>query len=152
MHVVLKPEPGEVLTIDGETFSSYSKTLVVAMREGCQYCAESVPFYQSLLRQMSGVSEIRFLAVLPPGSDRNYPSRLGLKFNDVRLLEFKSLKLNATPTLLLLDSKGQISNVWVGKLSVAGEKEVLQALGLDGNGSCCTVESRNPQDSEFPTH
>jgi hypothetical protein len=137
---ILKPSVGMRLPLGGNAIPLHSQTLVLALRQGCHYCAESAPFYQSLLKEAP--KELHFLAVLPPGNDKSYVQQLGLAIADVRLVEFKSLQINATPTLMLLDASGRVVHTWVGALSQDGEAEVRDALHINQAGiSCVSCDS-----------
>src|SRR5260370_29280321 len=50
----------------GYSWASHSKTLILAIREGCVYCKDSAPFYRRLsdLRQRNEL-RANFLAVMP---------------------------------------------------------------------------------------
>jgi len=53
---------------------------------------------------------------------------LGVPIRDIRQATLSSLKISATPTLLLLNREGVVKDVWVGKLSGSREKEVLRRI------------------------
>jgi len=48
-----------------------------------------------------------------------------VQVDEIKHADFQSLQVGGTPTLLLVDSKGIVQKVWLGKLSEAKEKEVL---------------------------
>ena len=58
-------------------------------------------------------------------------AKLGVPAEDVREGDFDEMKVQYTPTLVLLDHDGRVKNVWVGQLKPDEEKQVLQAVGLD---------------------
>jgi hypothetical protein len=43
-------------------------------------------------------------------------------------MDFSTIKVPGTPTLLLVDNNGKVLNVWVGKQDEKGEKEILEVL------------------------
>jgi hypothetical protein len=116
--------------LPGYSWSSYPKTLVIAIRRGCPYCDASMSFYRQLGEQeKSNVLRAHVLVVMP--NDASYGSRL-LEKNDVEVQgifgqELDALNVSGTPTVLLLDSSGHIEREWVGQLSPRAEKEVMNA-------------------------
>jgi hypothetical protein len=42
--------------------------------------------------------------------------------------ELAQVKVQATPTLMLVDEQGRVSKVWMGELPAAGEAEVIAAI------------------------
>ena len=116
--------------LPGYSWSSYPKTLVIAIRKGCPYCDASMPFYRQLGEQeKSNVLRAHVLVVMP--NDASYGSSL-LRKNDVEVQgifgqELEALNVSGTPTVLLLDSSGRIEREWIGQLTPRGEKEVMNA-------------------------
>ena len=116
--------------LPGYMWSSYPKTLVIAIRKGCPYCDASMPFYRQLGEQeKSNMLRAHVLVVMP--NDASYGSSL-LEKNDVEVQgifgqKLAALNVSGTPTVLLLDSSGRIEREWVGQLSPRAEKEVMNA-------------------------
>ena len=116
--------------LPGYSWSSYPKTLVIAIRKGCPYCDASMPFYRQLGEQeKSSVLRAHVLVVMP--NDASYGSSL-LEKNDVEVQglfgqKLAALNVSGTPTVLLLDSSGRIEREWVGQLSPRAEKDVVNA-------------------------
>jgi hypothetical protein len=115
----------------GYAWASHSKTLILAIREGCVYCKNSVPFYQRIseLRQKSQL-RAAFLAVMPDsretGSQFLAANNIGV--DGMYSLPLSDIKVSGTPTLLLLDNQGRIEKAWVGQLPAAQENAVLATL------------------------
>jgi hypothetical protein len=59
---------------------------------------------------------------------RQYLKKLGVEVGEVRQVSMGALGLSGTPTLILVDGNGTVSNFWVGKLSQDGESDVLSYL------------------------
>jgi hypothetical protein len=116
--------------LPGYSWSSYPKTLVIAIRTGCPYCEASLPFYRQLGEQeKSNLLHAHVLIVMP--NDAYFGSNF-LKKDDVDVQvifgqKLGALKVSGTPTVLLLDSSGRIERTWIGQLSSRGEKEVIDA-------------------------
>jgi len=59
---------------------------------------------------------------------QQYLSRVGVQVDEVRQVQFNTLGVRATPTLLLVNDAGVVMDVWVGKLPPDQETQVLTAL------------------------
>jgi hypothetical protein len=115
---------------------SHDLNLVVAIRQGCHFCAESAPFYQRLAGLAKDSQKVHLLAVLPQdvAQGRDYLKKLGVPLAEIQQADLPAMKVRYTPTLILVDRAGAVRKVWVGKLSARREVEVLQELGLS-NGN-----------------
>ena len=102
-------------------------TLVLALQRGCIYCDESAPFYRRLWQQRSS-SEPRIIAVVPGDKAEvsKYLGELGVAVDGIVNASLADIHVSATPTLVLVDRSGRVSNVWVGKLDTNRENEVIQ--------------------------
>ena len=122
--------------VPGMSFSSvYSgwkqerANLILFLNRECKYCTESAAFYKRLVSE--GVSRVNVIVLFPHDarSGREYLSQLGLSVSDVRGDIRPPWRRLRTPSLILCDSKGIIKHVWIGKLSVSEEQDVLLRLG-----------------------
>lgn len=106
------------------------RTLLLVLSKGCHFCSESAPFYQRLVRDTSGRGDVRLVAVLPQdvNEGRKYLNELAVPINEVRQSTLESLGVGGTPTLILVDNKGAVTDSWVGKLPPDKESEVLSHL------------------------
>lgn len=122
-------EPGTKLSLPGVDWGRSDKTLLMALSTTCHFCTESAPFYQRLARAAEAKG-INVIAVLPqPESEsRQYLSGLAIPISDVRQATLGALGVSGTPTLILVDDKGQVASSWVGKLQSDRESEVAAAL------------------------
>ena len=73
---------------------------------------------------------IKLVAVLPTDIKRSraHLDKLGLTNLDVRQASLGSIQASGTPTLILVDDKGEIISSWVGKLPPDKEIEVISRL------------------------
>jgi thiol-disulfide isomerase/thioredoxin len=116
--------------LPGYSWSSYPKTLVIAIRRGCPYCDASMPFYRQLSEQeKSNVLRAHVLVVMPNNatSGSTFLSKDNLESQAIFGQDLDALNVSGTPTVLLLDSSGRIEREWVGQLSPRAEKEVMNA-------------------------
>lgn len=123
------PAVGSKMSAVDIDWSKNKKNVLLVLQVGCRFCSESAEFYQTLIQQTKdkGVS---VLAVLPQTREeaRKYLDNLQLSNLDTKQAAMNTLDVSGTPTLIVTDDKGQITNVWVGKLPPEKETEVLSLL------------------------
>jgi hypothetical protein len=110
------------------TWAKNKSTLVLGLQTTCHFCTKSGPFFQKLAATASGNTKI--VAVLPQTVEQSkqYLSGLGVHVDEIRSTTLASISVSGTPTLMLVDDKGVIRNVWVGKLPDEQQAEVLAAV------------------------
>jgi hypothetical protein len=123
---------GTKVSLPDVNWTQSKQTLLLALSEGCHFCAESAPFYQRLAREAGGRENLRLIAVLPQTADegRKYLNTLGIPIDEVKQASLGSIGVRGTPTLLLVNSEGAIEKSWIGKLQPDKESEVLARLRL----------------------
>ncbi|HSS48679.1 MAG TPA: hypothetical protein VLX28_07015, partial [Thermoanaerobaculia bacterium] len=127
-------EKGEQFAaLKGAVPEGATRALVVAVSPTCHFCNDSLPFYKHLVDERNSKgSAVKFVAAVPTEDSKAPESEkftnAGVKPDNVVHLDFSSIKVPGTPTLLLVDNNGKVLNVWVGKLDESGEKDVLKVL------------------------
>lgn len=120
---------GKNLPLENVNWKENKKTLVFYISTTCHFCNESVPFYQKLIKENSK-NGITLVAVLPQEiyEAKRYLKSENLEIQRVYNASFESVGITGTPTLLLVDSEGVVSDLWRGKLSPDKESDVLSKL------------------------
>lgn len=112
----------------GDVFDLNGRTLLMVLRSDCRFCQQSMPFYRRLLeRSRQGVE----IVVAAPASDTGIAGYLeseGVAPDSVVLVQPGTLPVQGTPSLLLVDDGGGVTQAWVGLLDTAREASVLDAL------------------------
>lgn len=105
------------------------QTLLIVLQRECRFCSESAPFYQRLVRETESLP-VRLLAVFPHDVDtgKKYLADMKILIKDVRQADLRSLGIRGTPTLILVNDKGEVIDSWSGKLPADKETEVLKRL------------------------
>jgi hypothetical protein len=118
---------GDKISLAGTDFSKPKKTLLVALQADCHYCSESADFYRRLAKSVEGRKDLQIIVVFPhsPETGAAYLEKLQIPFGELRQGSFEDLKVFGTPTLMLVNNNGIVSNVWFGKLRATAENEVL---------------------------
>lgn len=121
------------LTLPDINWSDQPKTIVIALQTSCHFCNESAPFYKHLIENIKG-KNIKLVAVLPTEIEKSraHLDKLGLNNLEIKQASLDSIKVDGTPTLLLVNDKGEITNSWVGKLPPDKEAEVISKLISEG--------------------
>jgi len=125
----LKPEIGAKMDVPNVNWTQQAKTLVLVLQAGCRFCNESAPFYKRLIQTVQN-KNVKLVAVFPTDIEKStaYLNELGLTNMEVRQSSLDSLKVSGTPTLILTNETGEITDYWVGRLSPEKETEVINKL------------------------
>jgi hypothetical protein len=131
----LEPHVGDQLpAIPGVNWKANDRTLVLALKKGCHYCEDSMPFY----RRLSKLSEQKALkanlvAVFPdPVADVDAVVKAEhLTLQAVPSFPLPSLKVPGTPAMILADSSGRVLQDWIGLLSDRQEQELINTLQVE---------------------
>lgn len=125
----VQPVIGSKLNVSDVNFSSQPKTLVLALQTGCRFCNESASFYKRIIENIQNKS-VKIVAVLPTDIEESkaHLNELGLTDLEVKRSSLDNIQVSGTPTLILTNEKGEITDYWVGKLSPDKETEVINKL------------------------
>jgi peroxiredoxin len=122
---------GSKFELKAQGWRGTPKTVVLALSTNCHYCTESADFYRELSLQCHQ-RHIPIIAVLPQEvtASRSYLTDEGVTVDEIRKVQLSDLRVDGTPTLVIVDDGGVVKKVWVGKLSSSKEKEVLDQISL----------------------
>lgn len=125
---LMQPQVGMSLTkaLPGVDWARNKRTLVLALSTQCHYCSESAPFFQRIQKETG----LKMLGVLPQAVDesRKYLDGEGVHLDDVKQATLSTIGVAGTPTMLLVDGKGAVAQVWQGKLQPDQQAGVLAVL------------------------
>ena len=105
---------GQTIDVPAEWYQSSPYTVVLFARASCGACQNAQPFFKQLVTGLKG----RAAVVLAGGEqgqddDAQYGRALGLKDPAIRVAP-DGLKVRATPTLVLINRRGEILGAWEG--------------------------------------
>lgn len=111
----------------GVDWKKNHRTLVLALSTTCHFCKDSIPFYRKL--GATG-TDVKMVAVLPQAvtEAQQYLGSAGVHVDDVKQVPMNTLGVRGTPTLLLVNDVGVVTDLWVGKLQPDQETQVLTAV------------------------
>lgn len=90
-----------------------------------------MPFYRKLYDLEKDKDLKAEMVAAFPDSPQDAYEVLGtekLPIPTVSLVNFSSLQVSGTPTLILVDEKGKVEKTWVGQLDSEGEQSVLETV------------------------
>jgi hypothetical protein len=113
--------------IPGMDWKRNGRTLVLAISTQCHFCKVSTPFYHKVRAELK---TLRTIAVVPQPANEaeQYLKDEGVRVDQVKQASLGDIGVRGTPTLLLVNSAGVVTNVWVGRLQPEREQQVLAAL------------------------
>jgi rhodanese-related sulfurtransferase/thioredoxin-related protein len=125
------------------------KTLVLVLSTTCHFCQASAPFYKRLLAQQRD-QHWEAVAIFPQSESSAvaYMNSHALAPTVTRHGDFNSLRIVATPTLMLLDNKGALLQQWIGQLTPEDQADV--ARHLDVSPDVVTDPKDNSSATDLP--
>ena len=110
--------------IDNVTWSDAGVTAVIWLNSSCQFCDQSMEFYRRL------VAKPRVGRVIAMGSeDRGvihaYLLKHGVEPDQIVSVVPGRLKVVGTPTLLLVDSGGLVTESWIGRIRTKNAEDLI---------------------------
>lgn len=120
---------GKSIPLQDINWKDNKSTLVLYLSNTCGYCSSSGPFYQELVKKNSE-NKIKLVTVLPQSVDdgKEYMKKLGVNIEDIYSSRLTEIGVSATPTILLVNEDGVVSEMWRGRLSPEKENELLKRL------------------------
>lgn len=120
---------GTKVNVPDVDWNNNQKTLVIYTRKGCHFCTESMPFYKELAQKQSEIAtKIVIVSSDSVETSKGYFTEHGVVLSEIRQAKFVAVGIRGTPTLLLVNDKGEVLNSWVGRLSREREMEVISQL------------------------
>lgn len=128
LHVDGGYKPGDKLRlIQGVAFDTSRSTLVVFVRENCAECTASMAFYKRLTGEQRR-AKIVALSYDAPDVIARYLETSGFAPDQTASIPDAGLKIERTPTLLLVSPDLTIQKVWTGKLLPRDEYDITRAV------------------------
>jgi hypothetical protein len=125
-------QPGEILApIAGFDAGRTPKTLIMYLASACRFCSDSMDLYRRLAAQ-PGRIRIVVIGTDTTESLQQYLQANGVRVDEVVTFDARTQKLHGTPTLLLVDARGVVLELWRGRLDVAREREVMEETRSSG--------------------
>jgi rhodanese-related sulfurtransferase len=111
---------------------STHKSIVLFLSTRCKACEESLPFYEELVEYVDTHPGLGIVATAAEPTEKlnEWLTRHKVSVSSLRELRDPSaIGFSLTPTLLLVDSNGTVSDIALGKLTVEQQKQLFERLG-----------------------
>jgi len=104
---------GSRVSLPAIDWAQPNPTLILALSKDCHYCSASAPFY-SLLLQIARGRGVRLIVLSPqPVPDvKGWLDSLYVYPAEIRRSKLRPIGITATPTLLLANEVGVVTDVW----------------------------------------
>jgi hypothetical protein len=124
--------PGTNLSLRDVDWKANRRTLVLALSTQCHFCSESASFYQRVAQERAKSGSVRLVAVLPQPVEESqkYLKELGVTVDEIKQAKLDSIGVNGTPTLIVANDQGIVTDSWRGKLTDDNENVVLNRLRI----------------------
>jgi thioredoxin-related protein len=112
-------------------YRANQQTLLIALSTTCPYCRESVPLYRRILDgQRDAKDNLRVIALFPDHADEvaKYLKENQLTINSISGVDFRSFHIAGTPTMILVNERGEVSDFWTGKLDERETEQFARSL------------------------
>ena len=122
---------GKSLSLPGMDWNAAPLNIVLQISATCHFCSESMPFYQRLAAACNRQGGKAKLVVSSQDAVRTMQDHLGQQHvvvDNVLQSRMDALGIIATPTILVVDSRGVVKRVFVGKLDESREREMLSIV------------------------
>lgn len=121
---------GTRVSLPDVDWSQSDRNVVLILNKDCRFCTESASFYQRIVTETKNLQAVRLVAALPHelAESSRYLSSLQVGIAEIRQADPISLGVRGTPTLLLVNKAGLITDIWSGKVPPDKEAEVLSRI------------------------
>lgn len=121
---------GSKVNLNQVDWAKNGHTLLLVLSKECRYCAESIPFYQKLGKELSQNAKVKLIAAFPEDKSvaGEYLQSNNVAVSEIYQVSAPSLGVRGTPTILLINEKGEVVENWLGKLPESDEKKVFERL------------------------
>lgn len=109
--------------------SEFKNNLVLAISPTCTFCEQSMPFYKELVElRNSEKLNVGILSINSSEKAKQEEKKLfnanELKVDAMGLLNFKKYNIMGVPSLMVVNSKGNVEAIWRGYLNPEKTQEV----------------------------
>lgn len=119
---------GQQIDVPAAWYNAAPTTLVLFARESCGACQKAQPFLKELVSSLDGRASV--VMAHPAGTDVEdvaFAKALGIGDTNVRVVT-AGLRVNATPTLVLVNQQGAILAAWEGAGKADKQAEIKKTI------------------------
>jgi hypothetical protein len=125
--LAVAPAPGTTIKLTGVDWSVQASTLIVAISSTCPHCVNDTPFYHDITKS---AHRIPIIVVMPQQKQtaQSFLDAHNVTPSRAISADLGGIRVNVTPTLMLISSAGVVKQTWVGELNDMQRHEVTTAL------------------------
>ena len=125
----------KVIGLEEIVGEEHGETLLLALSPSCVYCLRSRGFYKQIIdsRNERGAALRVVVAVdtsRPIAVQKRLLSEEHIVPDTIVAIPFREAGIFGVPTVMSLDERGAIEDVWIGQLDSLQEGTLMQAVGL----------------------
>jgi hypothetical protein len=102
-------------------------TIILFLSTECGYCKASIPFYRSLAAEPHH-APVFAAFIQPPSEGSHYLSSVNVHVDQVISPRSFVEYMSATPTLMIVNREGVVTDAWVGYLQPSDQKDILRKV------------------------
>jgi rhodanese-related sulfurtransferase len=111
-------------------WSNRERTVVLALSTSCRFCSANAIFYTELIEAVSKDQRLRVIAIFQEGEERGreYLKSLGIHLKDVYQAKFRKLNIREVPSVVTINSSGEVISSQAGYLKREDQIELLSKV------------------------
>jgi hypothetical protein len=115
-------------------YKGSEQTLLIVLNTDCSYCQQSVPLFRKVMDAFPrGNKSLRVVALFPNKIKEvaDYLRANALNVDSVADVNLDALHVPGTPTMILVNRRGEVQNFWLGKLEEPESAAFLRELKIE---------------------
>jgi hypothetical protein len=104
------------------------RTLVLALSTQCGLCSESAPSLRRLADEARKNAKIVAVFPQPVLDAEQYLAAEGVRVDEVKEAGLSDIGARGTPTILLVNERAVVTNIWEGRIDAREQAQVLRLL------------------------
>lgn len=117
-----------VADLPGVHFPKQNKSLIIAVSTTCHFCQESLPFYKDVSARSKGRIDVIALLPQPEAEAKTFIQNANISATQIVSAKLSTIGVRGTPTMLLVDERGNVERAWTGELDEKRRQEVLSLV------------------------
>lgn len=121
---------GETIDVRESVYRGARRTVILFVQESCGACQAAKPVFAELSKSVSALDGVQMVLV-PPGNaeaEIRYARDIGLAVDAVKPLRGEVVRVQITPTLVVVDNTGQVLFAYAGIPRQGEERAFLRTI------------------------
>ncbi len=112
-------------------YGDYPHTLLLVLNTQCVHCKANTPFYAQLIAADRRTGhQVHIVAAFPNdiADAKHFLDENQLEVDVVPNVNLRQLMIDGTPSLILLNKRGEVMDFWLGKVSPDQESQIMSSI------------------------